>query len=372
MTASSARWLYFGNRPQIDTVETNYTNENIAAVLNTATSSSLKAVIITANDTDNSGVLVSDDNGQAQETFSYDLGAGPVTIGYDSEAIVSIIVTRGDGSTYSATVTLYQMDNGDVFLFEPDVFDYQNIQAVQITAMLTDSFYGTTTPLSADGDVDIGAIVCFCAETAIHTPRGPVPVESLCPGDTVTTADSGDQPLRWIGQRHVTADELARNPALRPIRIAAGALGNGLPIRDLCVSPQHRMLIASPIAQRMFGTSVVLVAAKHLVALPGIAVDDRALAVTYVHMLFDQHEIVFAEGAATESLFTGPEALKALNPATRTEILALFPQLADSAADARHLIRPEIRGGAARRLAQRHARNAQHALQSAPADPAVV
>lgn len=367
MSTSSARWLYFGNHAAIDSDESNYTNESIAPVLTTATGGSLRVITITANDADNSGVLVSDDNGQTRETFSYDLGAGPVTIGYDAEAIVSIVVTRGDGSTYPANVTLYQMDNGDVFLFEPDVFDFQNIRSVQITGLVSDNYYGTTTPLEADGDVDIGKIVCFCAGTRIATPQGSRPVESLCPGDLVTTVDNGGQPLRWIGRRHLAAADLGRTPALCPIRITAGALGHGLPLRDLCVSPQHRILVASPIARRMSGADAVLVAARHLLALPGIAADPPDRAVTYVHMLFDRHEIVLSEGVATESLHTGPEAFKALDPVARAEIRALFPECAPGATAL--LIRPEMRGAVARRLAARHARNARHALQQPLALP---
>ena len=88
-----------------------------------------------------------------------------------------------------------------------------------------------------------------------------------------------------------------------------------------------------------------------------IAVDAAAEDVSYVHLLFDRHEIVAAEGAAAESLHTGPEALKALSPAARAEIAALFPDLARPPA------RPLVPGARARRLAARHAAN-RRALQA--------
>ncbi|WP_298909603.1 Hint domain-containing protein [uncultured Aliiroseovarius sp.] len=171
-------------------------------------------------------------------------------------------------------------------------------------------------------------VTCFTAGTLIETDRGPVAIEDIHEGDQVLTSD-GLKPVRWIGQSPVSSLQLLDNPKLFPIRIAAGALGIGLPKRDLLVSRQHRMLVQSPIARRMFGTSDVLVHAIKLTALPGIYVDQSVAEVTYYHMLFDDHQVVYAEGAPSESLYTGPEALKAISDEARDEVLALFPELAD-------------------------------------------
>ena len=95
----------------------------------------------------------------------------------------------------------------------------------------------------------------------ILTEAGEMPVERLVPGTRVMTRDNGLQELRWTGSRVVDAAMLDQNPNLRPIRIAAGAQGNGLPRRELIVSPQHRVLVRSRIAQKMFGAAEVLVAA---------------------------------------------------------------------------------------------------------------
>merc|ERR1711916_245042 len=78
---------------------------------------------------------------------------------------------------------------------------------------------------------------------------------------------------------------------LRPVLIRKGALGNGLPERDMIVSPNHRMLVASDKAAIYFEEREVLVAAKHLVDLPGVAFVDVE-DVTYIHFMFDQHEVV--------------------------------------------------------------------------------
>ena len=79
----------------------------------------------------------------------------------------------------------------------------------------------------------------------------------------------------------------------------------------------------------MFGMIEVLTPAIKLTALPGIYVDDSVDSVKYFHLLFDHHQMIFAENAPTESLFIGPEALESLGTAVRREIFGIFPELAD-------------------------------------------
>ncbi|MDQ1899767.1 Hint domain-containing protein [Paracoccus sp. WLY502] len=199
-----------------------------------------------------------------------------------------------------------------------------------------------------------GAVTCFAAGTLIETAQGARPVETLRPGDLVLTRDNHAQTLRWQGGVHVTREGLEARPNLRPILIRAGALGAGCPGHDLTVSPQHRMLIRSRIAHRLFKDAEILVAAKHLVGLPGIEVSTPPEGVTYFHLLFDRHEIVMSNGAWSESLFTGPQAINALSDAARREILALFPELAQ---DRLHPARRLLSGQEARQLADRQRRN---------------
>ncbi len=198
-------------------------------------------------------------------------------------------------------------------------------------------------------------VPCFGMGTLIDTTAGPRPVETLRPGDLVLTRDHGPQPLRWQGGSHVTWEGLEAWPNLRPILIRAGALGAGSPGRDLVVSPQHRVLVRSRIAHRLFENGEILVAAKHLIGLPGIEVTVPAGGVTYHHLLFDRHEIVMSDGAWSESLFTGPEALKSVSDAARREIFTLFPELVSGGAPqpARRL----LTGREARQLADRQRRN---------------
>ena len=108
----------------------------------------------------------------------------------------------------------------------------------------------------------------------------------------------------------------------------------------------------------------VLVAAKHLLQVEGIDVVQDADSVTYVHFLFDRHQIVESEGAETESLFTGPEALKTVDSAARVEILHLFPELASIDYDCLpDPVRPILSGRQGRKLANGHANNKKYLAQ---------
>ena len=151
-------------------------------------------------------------------------------------------------------------------------------------------------------------VLCFAAGTQIATPHGPQPVEVIQPGDTVTLADGQTDTVIAVKSRHIRPGKMLAETRLRPVRISAGALGNGLPYRDLLVSRQHRILIASRIAQRMFGQSDVLVPAIKLVGLPGIEVALDVPQVHYHHLVLGQHRIILAEGAPAETLYLGPRA----------------------------------------------------------------
>jgi hypothetical protein len=177
---------------------------------------------------------------------------------------------------------------------------------------------GNTSDSTGDGLFTVDSVICFTRGTRIKTDRGEVPVEDLEVGDRVMTMDHGLQPIRWIGSRSVPAQG-----KLAPVRIAAGALGNA---RDLLVSPQHRMLLSGWKAKLHLGEAEVLAAAAMLLNDSTIR-REAGGTVEYFHMLFDSHEIVWAEGAPSESFHPGEQGWGALDRAARDEILALFPEL---------------------------------------------
>jgi Ca2+-binding RTX toxin-like protein len=174
-------------------------------------------------------------------------------------------------------------------------------------------------------------IPCFTPGTWISTDRGEVLVEALRPGDRVLTRDHGWQEIRWTGRRDLSLADLIVSPALQPVRIAAGALGGGLPCRDMLVSPQHRMLIEGAGPAMWFGTDEVLVAALHMTGMPGIC-QVLTRGVSYIHVMCDAHEIIRADGAWTESFQPALRMLDGMEAAQQNELLALFPDVAGGAA----------------------------------------
>ncbi|SMO52292.1 Hint domain-containing protein [Paracoccus laeviglucosivorans] len=223
------------------------------------------------------------------------------------------------------------------------------LQSTANTAIVTMN-NNTSGSLTLDAD----DVFCFVTGTLIETDRGMVAVEDLAVGDLVMTRDNGLKPILWLGAIKLGKGALMAQPKLRPIRIRAGALGDNMPSADLLVSPQHRVLVRSKVAMKMFGAMEVLVAAKQLLQIDGIDIAHDMAEVEYFHFLFDQHEVVNSNGAATESLFTGPEALKSVGREARAEICALFPEILK--ADFIPVpARPIPAGRRSRKLAVRHA-----------------
>lgn len=184
---------------------------------------------------------------------------------------------------------------------------------------------GTVFYLDADGNDtgesfdfrSIERITCFTLGTLIITERGKLAIEDLQIGDRVWTMDAGLKPIAWVGRATVPA-----RGDLAPILIRKGAMDNA---RDLLVSPQHRMMLDGWRVEMHCGTDEVLAPTKALTN-DGTIRRVEGGDVTYVHIAFDTHQIVMAEGIPSESFFPGAEALNALDEAARDEILTLFPE----------------------------------------------
>lgn len=175
-----------------------------------------------------------------------------------------------------------------------------------------------------------GAVPCLAAGTLVRTPLGARPVEQIRAGDLVDVLDGPPQVVRWSGQRTVNG-----TGRFAPVRIGEGALGN---TRDLLVSPNHRMLISGAATELHYGTPEILVAAKFLSDNAGISVSPCP-SITYCHLLFDDHQIIFAEDCPTESLHPGVVAQRGMGEAALAEIQMLFPELSNPSV-VRKLCRP--------------------------------
>ncbi|WP_417210955.1 Hint domain-containing protein [Antarctobacter sp.] len=139
--------------------------------------------------------------------------------------------------------------------------------------------------------ISASSLNCFTAGTAISTPDGPVPVETLRAGDTVLTADGRKTEVLWLGRQPV--DSRVMHPAkVNPVRIVAGALGGGLPVRDLRLSPDHAIALDNH-----------LINAGALINNTTIYQERGQMpeGFVYYHVETEAHELLLAEGVAAES-----------------------------------------------------------------------
>lgn len=143
------------------------------------------------------------------------------------------------------------------------------------------------------------------------------PIEELQPGDPVLTRDDGVQPIRWVG--HSTQRAVGE---FAPIRIAAGTLNN---TRDLIVSPDHRLFIYQRTDRLGAGRSELLVKARHLVNGQSVTVQKGGF-IDYFQLLFDTHQIIYAEGIAAESMLVDGRTAPLLPPVMRQDGRGLGPQ----------------------------------------------
>jgi len=259
------------------------------------------------------------------------------------------LLTRADPSQVVAFT--YPYGSGTVFYSTMPLDFFSKTTNAQITPAEVLALIG-----------NVMNVVCFAAGTRIMTLLGEKLVEDLQPGDLVRVLDGSHHPLRWVGQRRLGKDDLLRNPLLYPVKLAAGALGMGLPQRDIRVSRQHRMVISSAPLRALTGHSAALVAACKLVGLPGIVLDDSVEEVSYIHLLFDRHQVIWAEGAPSESLLLGPEADKMLTPAQVHDIAMRLPSLDEASTPALPVLTGRIR----KSLIQRHQRSGRPLIESLP------
>lgn len=336
--------FFLGNTTDIDPVENNFVAENASTLVGSSFGTAGNPLYANIHSlspgstgftggTGTESLAYNQDNSPA-EAFRLDGGADQT---FDSSTIYNATLTYTDGTTDTITAVIFQDVDGNVYLAPENGYgadqiklEAKPIQSINLGSIVTNNFVGLV------GDRATGNfLTCYLNGTRILTPNGEVQIEDLCVADHVVTLDCREKPdapndgynvIRWIGSTKISTLELAANPKLRPVRILAGALGNNLPKRDLLISQQHRMVVSSPIANRMFDGDVLVPAIK-LTDLPGIYIDESITELEYFHLLFDKHEIIIAESAPSESLYTGPEALKAVSPEARLEILTLFPEL---------------------------------------------
>ncbi|HEV8678261.1 MAG TPA: Hint domain-containing protein [Stellaceae bacterium] len=214
-------------------------------------------------------------------------------------------VTIDDQTSFTGTVSGFSPD--DSFDLTNVVFDPAGsatllsgnvLQIVENAGTFTinldpgQDFTGYTFQLAPDSDTGtlISEAVCFCRGTRILTEHGEVPVEALAVGDRVMTLSGAAKAIVWIGLGRDLVT--GKNPLARPIVVAAGALADGVPRRDLYLTHGHALYLEG-----------VLIPVEQLVNHRTIRWDEEARVVEYYHIELDDHDVLIADGAAAESYY---------------------------------------------------------------------
>ena len=293
--------------------------------------------------------LASDEDPDGGSTLSskggYPFGLSPAYEGIDGTIT----------ATYSGIVNLKgSAAVGD--LYTTIVIDFSGLPGGGLLGNL--EWESDMDTMKVAGDLLSTGVPCIVRGTLVTTDRGDVPVEDLKSGCKVLTKDNGFQELIFSLSQVIDKNTLEQNEKLYPVRIMAGALGSGLPKRDLLVSRQHRIAVRSRICKRMFGSETALVAAIRLSYLPGIFIDDTVDVVEYFHLIFRKHEVIFAEGAPTESFLINFKNMNKLNRLQREEMAAIFPEVrVEGYLGASEYIIPT--GALQKEMIKRHIQNAE-------------
>jgi hypothetical protein len=267
------------------------------------------------------------------------LVAGDDTVEAVAGDTINADLLANDFSSVGGTLTIVEINGQTVGI--GDTVDLSTGESILLTdtgmilATATQSVGSNSlsyTVQDAAGNTDVAFVTlittapCFTAGTLIDTPNGKVAIEALKPGDEVLTCDNGAQRVRWIGQteRRAMGDDA-------PVVFDRNACGTH---DALELSPNHRVLVSSPLAELYFASHQVLVKAKDLVNGRTIRRRRDGAPVHYVHLLFDRHEIIHGNGLPSESYHPGEQTLQSFDAETEAELQRLFPELFETGPEA--------------------------------------
>ena len=267
------------------------------------------------------------------------LVAGDDTVEAVAGDTINADLLANDFSSVGGTLTIVEINGQPVGV--GDTVDLSTGESILLTdtgmilATATQSVGSNSlsyTVQDAAGNTDVAFVTlittapCFTAGTLIDTPNGKVAIEALKPGDEVLTCDNGAQRVRWIGrtERRAMGDDA-------PVVFDRNACGTH---DALELSPNHRVLVSSPLAELYFASHQVLVKAKDLVNGRTIRRRRDGAPVHYVHLLFDRHEIINGNGLPSESYHPGEQTLQSFDAETEAELQRLFPELFETGPEA--------------------------------------
>jgi hypothetical protein len=216
-------------------------------------------------------------------------GTGGVLMLPEGVSLLSPIsgFAAGNEIKSGGTITSYTYTPDHLTPAQGGTLSVTNSDGTSVSTQLVGAYTNASFVIDTDGSL---GVACYCRGSMIQTEHGEVPIEDLQAGDRLVTLSGELQPIQWIGRRSYAGRFLAINPKVLPIKFSAGALGGGLPRRDLMVSPDHAMYLDG-----------VLVPARALVNGVTIRQIASAARVDYFHIELAAHDIIFAEGASSET-----------------------------------------------------------------------
>lgn len=246
------------------------------------------------------------------------IGGGGVIVdgvGYDAHELSvydnSTVTVNGVDYTVRLVVTVLDTGAWAVRILDPDIqHDWQ-------PADFSGARLGTWNGIEYSGTYinSVDRMLCFAPETPIQTPDGWRRADSLCDGDQVMTYQ-GPRRLIWTAQRRVAA----HNSINAPVVIPSGVLGARAVIR---LSPLHRVMVSSPIAQLLFGSQHVLLAARHLLDRPHVR-QRKQPTINYVHLMTRRHTALRCPGLWCETFQAGPWARRLLPQSDRIRLQSVY------------------------------------------------
>jgi hypothetical protein len=241
--------------------------------------------------------------------------------------LIAVITHRKQGYLVNAHVKRRPIIKKGFVMFDPAISDIAKAPHRHSAGHI--NFFdrvGNVVDTTANSDIE--QVICFTPGTLISTAKGMRPVEDIQVGERLITRDNGFKELAWVGRKNLDFRQLRQTPNLCPVTISAGSLGNGLPLADMTVSPNHRVFMLSAENRVLFDEAEVLIPARKLVGLPGIT-QDMPKSVSYIHLMCEEHELILSDGFWTESFQPTTEALVAIDGEQRDELFTIFPELCE-------------------------------------------
>ena len=296
----------------------------------------IEIVVAAGTDVSNIQVVVYNESGTIEGKAS--LGVPVATMNdYDVYVLTDVDMPGSDGVYRTDSIALVDdgvvtqfigLEGGATLATEGPAAGLTSdpVPSINSDGTLSVKSYDGTNFITEAHDEGVFTPPCFAPGTLIETDIGPRAVETLGPGDKVCVRGGPPEPILWVTSRTLRFGPKTLHHG--PIEIKRGALGQGLPERDLVVSPQHRILLGGDGVEQQYDVAEVLGMAKGLLPMDGVRRMKGKAQITYHTLMLARHRVIFAEGLPVESFYPGLYILRGFPASVQAKITTLVPALA--------------------------------------------